>query len=181
MNVVLVMPPDPAWEEAFVCESARIRASLSGLDMWFEHIGSTAIRGIFAKPIIDMLLVVRDVQALDERTPAMTSLGYEAMGEFGIAGRRYFRRTTAAGVRTHHVHAFGRDSADVRRHVAFRDYMNAHPAAAQAYSNLKQSLAREHPHDMDAYIDGKNAFIKHHEALALAWYQRSSISPESRS
>lgn len=172
MRAVLVVPPDPAWAGRYAAEAARIRAALAEVDVEIHHIGSTAIRGIAAKPIVDLLLEVAELAALDARSAAMSGLGYEAMGEFGLPGRRYFRRSTPDGVRLFHVHAFQRGSAEARRHLAFRDYMIAHPAAAQAYGALKQRLAREFPDDMPAYMDGKDAFVKQHEALALAWYPR---------
>jgi GrpB-like predicted nucleotidyltransferase (UPF0157 family) len=134
-----------------------------------HHIGSTAIPGIRAKPIIDLLLEVTDVAELDGRASDMEELGYEGKGEFGIPGRRYFRKDNASGVRTHHVHAFQAGSPEVERHLAFRDYMIAHPAAAQAYSELKQELAREHPDDIGAYVAGKDPFIKEHQPRAIAW------------
>ncbi|HEX3870404.1 MAG TPA: GrpB family protein [Pirellulales bacterium] len=90
-------------------------------------------------------------------------------GEFGIEGRRYFRRDDAAGVRTHHVHAFQIGSHHIARHLAFRDFLRAHPALAMEYSDLKRRLAEAHPHDIDAYMDGKDAFVKAMEARALAW------------
>lgn len=167
---VLVVTPDPAWPAAFAREARRISASLSPLQAVLHHIGSTAIRGIHAKPIIDMLLVVPDVWALDHRGEDMRALGYEAMGEFGIPGRRYFRKSDAAGRRTHHVHAFESGSPHVQRHLAFRDYMNSHASAAQAYGVLKQTLAATFPRDIEAYVAGKNSFIQEHEAKALAYY-----------
>lgn len=176
MNVC-VAPPDPAWPSAFQAEAARLRDACGDLDAELHHIGSTAIRGIHAKPVIDILLLVKDIAALDPRTQPVQSLGYEALGEFGIPGRRYFRRDSAHGIRTHQIHAFERGSPGALRHLAFRDYMNAHPDAAQAYSALKQRLARQFPHDMQAYMDGKDSFIKHHEALAIAWRKDSHGNP----
>ncbi|WP_061789607.1 GrpB family protein [Herbaspirillum rubrisubalbicans] len=82
---------------------------------------------------------------------------------------RYFRKDSAEGVRTHQVHAFQFGSPHIERHLAFRDYMNAHADAAAAYSELKQRLANAHPDDFVAYMDGKDAFIKEHEFSALAW------------
>lgn len=171
---VLVVPPDPSWAGRFAAEAARVRTALAGVAVEVHHIGSTAIRGIAAKPVVDMLLVVADLASLDARTAAMIGLGYQAMGEFGLPGRRYFRRSTPEGVRLFHAHAFECGSAGARRHLAFRDYMNAHPAAAQAYGALKQRLARDCAGDMQAYMDGKDAFVKAHEALALAWQARGS-------
>lgn len=172
---VRVVSPRPEWPAEFELEAGRIRSALEGGEFLIHHIGSTAIHGIFAKPIIDILLVVQDgLSSLDSRVSAMPSLGYEAMGEFGIVGRRYFRKNSRSGVRTHQVHAFEQGSADVERHLAFRDYMNAHPEAAQAYSSLKQRLAHEFPNDIEAYMDGKDAFIKQHERLALSWQSSGS-------
>jgi GrpB-like predicted nucleotidyltransferase (UPF0157 family) len=122
-----------------------------------------------AKPIIDILLLVEDINILDAQSPAMEALGYEVMGEYGIKGRRYFRKEDASGTRTHHVHSFQVDSPEFERHLAFRDYPIAHPEVAQQYSTLKQNLAQEHPEDMEAYIDGKDPFIKEHEDRAIAW------------
>jgi GrpB-like predicted nucleotidyltransferase (UPF0157 family) len=122
-----------------------------------------------AKPIIDMLLEVVDIAALDLKTSAMQALGYEAKGEFGIVGRRYFRKDNSVGVRRHHVHAFASGSNDVERHLAFRDYMIANALDAKLYADLKQRLAAQHPDDIEAYMDGKEAFIKEHEAMAITW------------
>lgn len=134
-----------------------------------HHIGSTAVPGIPAKPIVDILLEVSDLAELDRRASRMESLGYEAKGEFGIPGRRYFRRDDQHGVRTHQVHAFAVGSEDAVRHLAFRDYMIAHPQIAQSYGDLKLQLARRFPSDIEAYMDGKDGFVKEHQAKALLW------------
>ena len=174
-DLVIVVPYDPTWSGEFVTESKHILCALGDNVASMYHIGSTAIPGIFAKPILDILLVVHDVFRLDSQAGSMKELGYEAMGEFGISGRRYFRKSNRLGVSTHHVHAYQSGSADIERHIAFRDYLIAHPAEAQAYSALKRELARVHPEDRQAYVNGKDAFVKEHEAKALDW-RRSSIS-----
>jgi GrpB-like predicted nucleotidyltransferase (UPF0157 family) len=166
---VRVVPPDPNWEKESVREAALIRDAIDDDDVELHHIGSTAIRGIFAKPIIDILLLAPRIESLDLKASAMVVLGYECMGEFGIAGRRYFRKDSPKGVRTHQVHAFARGSHHAERHLAFRDYMNAHPAIALHYSSLKQRLASAFPGDLEQYMDDKDTFVKHHETLALAW------------
>ena len=168
-NPVVVVPFDPTWSSEFETESKHILYALGDNVVSVHHIGSTAVPGIFAKPIIDILCVVHNVVWLDCQTGAMEDLGYEAKGEFGISGRRYFRKSNRLGVRTHHVHAFQKGSADIERHLAFRDYLLAHPAEAQAYSALKRELARVHPEDRQAYVDGKDAFVKEHEAKAFNW------------
>jgi GrpB-like predicted nucleotidyltransferase (UPF0157 family) len=107
----------------------------------------------------------------------MESLGYHPMGEFGIPGRRYFRRLTPAGDRTHHVHAFQQGSPHIPRHLAFRDYLRAHPAVATEYGELKQRLAQAHPQDLEAYMAGKDPFIKQTETKALEWAANRSALP----
>ena len=160
---------EPEWAKEFEAEAKQIGLALGDLVVGLHHIGSTAIPGICAKPIIDILLEVEDAVELDGRSSTMEGLGYEPMGEFGIPGRRYFRKDSASGVRTHQVHAFGAGSPEIERHLAFRDYMIAHPVEAQMYGCLKQRLALEHPDDIEAYMDGKDSFIKEHEAKAIAW------------
>src|SRR5262245_33527686 len=99
-----VVSPDPAWATAYEEEARRLRAALGDVAVEVHHIGSTAIHGIYAKPIIDILLVVADLNNLDRQIERMLELGYESMGEFGIPGRRYFRKNSPQGVRTHQVH-----------------------------------------------------------------------------
>jgi GrpB-like predicted nucleotidyltransferase (UPF0157 family) len=155
-----MVPHDPAWRHEFQHESERIAAALGSNVVAVHHIGSTAIPPIHAKPIIDLLLVVQDITALDEKLPIMEAMGYVALGEFGIPGRRYFRRDNAVGDRTHQVHAFQNGSPQIQRHLAFRDYMLAHPDVAQNYSDLKRELAAKYPNDSEAYMDGKDEFIR---------------------
>jgi len=164
-----VVPHDPGWRAAYQHEAARIREALGEALVAVHHVGSTAIPDIDAKPVIDLCLEVRGVGELDARVSAMEALGYVALGEYGIPRRRFFLRDDASGVRTHHVHAFAAGDPEVHRHVAFRDYMIAHPDVASAYGRLKRELARRHPDDLEAYIAGKDPFIKEWEAKALEW------------
>ena len=169
MKQIIVVPYDLHWPEAFAAESKAIAVAMGDNLLQIHHIGSTSIPGIYAKPVIDMLAVVSDIAAVDQRNARMESLGYVAMGEFGIAGRRYFKRDNAEGVRTHQVHTFQSGTLDVQRHLAFRDFMRANPAIANQYSELKCGLAEKHPHDLEAYMDGKDGFIMEMEKRALAW------------
>jgi GrpB-like predicted nucleotidyltransferase (UPF0157 family) len=165
---VEVVPHDPEWLRAFTRESPRILAALGENAIAVHHIGSTAIPKIYAKPVIDMLVEVQDIGQVDGHTTVMEVLGYEAMGEFGIAGRRYFRKDNEQGIRTHHVHIFEVNSPDVERHLAFRDYVIAHPEIARQYSDLKRELAKNlHWSDIEGYMDGKDEFIKKVEKCAL--------------
>jgi GrpB-like predicted nucleotidyltransferase (UPF0157 family) len=156
MRKVEVVPHDPQWRDAFEAEAKQVAAALGANVVAIHHIGSTAIPNIYAKPIIDLLAEVRDIAEVDGRSSAMESLGYEVMGEFGIPGRRFFRKGNLEGIRTHHIHAFEVGSAGVERHLAFRDYMIAHPEDAQRYNELKRKLAEAYPQSIDGYMDGKD-------------------------
>lgn len=169
MRSVEVVPHDPRWRDAFEAEAKQVAAALGENAVAIHHAGSTAIPGIHAKPIIDLLVEVRDVAETDARSAAMASLGYQVMGEYGMPGRRYFRKDGADGTRTHHVHAFLAGSGEVERHLAFRDYLIAHPADARRYGELKRKLAAEHPRDADAYMDGKDGFIREMDRRAAEW------------
>jgi len=134
-----------------------------------HHIGSTAIPRIYAKPVIDLLVEVKEISQVDDHNSAFATINYQAMGEFGIPGRRYFRKDDKHGRRTHQIHTFETGSPHIERHLAFRDYLNAHPLDARAYSLLKQELAEQNPQDMDAYINGKDGFIQEIDRKAAAW------------
>jgi len=165
---VEVVAHSQGWAAEFRADARRLRDALGDEVVAVNHVGSTAIPGISAKPIIDILLEVREVERLDVLGPEMSGLGYEARGEFGIPGRRFFVKN--AGLRrTHHIHAFATGTPELERHLAFRDYMISHPENARAYGRLKEGLAREFPTDIEAYMDGKDAFIKEMEREALAW------------
>ena len=164
-----VVPHDPSWVVQFESEAAIWRRLLVPSLVGIHHIGSTAVPAIYAKPIIDILVEVTDLRAVDERVAMVEAAGYEAMGEFGIAGRRYFRKDDDRGIRRFQTHVFSAGSADIERHLAFRDYLRSHPSVASEYSRLKRSLAKQCGHDREAYIKGKDPFIKTQEHLALRW------------
>jgi GrpB-like predicted nucleotidyltransferase (UPF0157 family) len=157
---VAVVPHDPNWQIVFESESQQVKIALGENVIAIHHIGSTSISTIHAKPIIDMLVEVGDIAKVDDRNSQMQALGYECMGEFGIPARRFFCKDNTAGIRTHHIHTFEVGSAQVKRHLAFRDYLDAHPETAHQYSELKQELAKQYPNDIQGYMDGKNEFIQ---------------------
>jgi GrpB-like predicted nucleotidyltransferase (UPF0157 family) len=180
MSRVLVTPHNPLWTEMFRTESDMVCQALGPNAVAIHHIGSTSIPGIFAKPIIDMLVEAADINAIDGRNAAMEAIGYEVMGECGLPGRRYFRKDNAEGIRTHHVHTFATRTHDIERHLAFRDFMRAHPALAEQYSDLKRKLARAHPDSIELYMDGKDGFIKDMERRAAQWRANSGVVESRR-
>jgi len=166
-RLIEVVPPNPDWPRQFEAEAVLLKLVFGDLLAEIHHIGSTAIPGIHAKPIIDMMPLVHEIEAVDSYNGVMETLGYRAWGEYGIAGRRYFSR--ARNRHTHQVHVFQTGGAEVERHLAFRNYLRAHPEKALAYSNHKRLVAIQHPYDINGYMDGKDALVKQLEAEALAW------------
>ena len=168
MQHIVVTDYDPAWPERYRREAEAIRAVLGDRLVELHHIGSTAVPGLAAKPVIDILPVVRTLEGIDSCNPGFAALGYECMGEFGIPGRRYYRKGGAE--RTHQIHLFAAESrAEIERYLAVRDYLRCHPEAAAAYAALKRELAARFPWDIDGYCDGKDAFVRELEQKALAW------------
>lgn len=167
--VVEVVAYRPDWQADFDQEQALITEQLSSHNVaGIHHIGSTSVPGLWAKPLIDILLEVHSLALLDQETERLVRLGYEAMGEFGIPERRFFRKGSATQ-RTHHLHAFLAGSPQVKRHLAFRDYLRAFPEIRDEYAAVKREGARLCQNEMARYISHKNDFILHHEAQALCW------------
>lgn len=168
---VLVVSYNPLWPELFESEAQLIRSALPQISFLAHHIGSTSVPGLVAKPIIDILLEVDHLVDLDAYATSMEQIGYEVMGEYGIAGRRYFRKE--GNNRTHHIHAFQKGDLHIKRHLAFRDYLRAHDEIAEEYGNLKRTIVQNGQHNINSYADQKDPFIKKHEEKALIWYATS--------
>ena len=164
-----VVPHNPTWAAMFQAEADQLATIFGAEALAIEHIGSSAIPGIKAKPIIDILVAARDIEQIDDFNEQMMALGYEPHGEFGIPGRRYFSTGHSAADRPRHVHVFQSDNPDVARHIDFRDYLRAHPEDAQAYSRLKETLAEKFPNDGESYTGGKSDFIREMDRRAAAW------------
>jgi GrpB-like predicted nucleotidyltransferase (UPF0157 family) len=172
---VEVVPHNLHWRLLFESESKQIAIALAGNFIEIHHIGSTSIKTIYAKPIIDILVEVKSIDRVDGQNSGMEALGYECMGEFGIENRRFFLKDNPVGIRTHHVHVFEVDSAQTARHLSFRDYLNAHLEKAQAYSTLKRGLAEKYPYNIKEYIEGKDTFIQEIDRQAAEWRRQQSI------
>lgn len=159
------------WANLYLEEAKKIKNILENELVDIYHIGSTSVVNLKAKPIIDIMPVVKDITKVDEYNKEFEALGYEPKGEFGIVGRRYFRKGLEH--RTHHIHVFEKsNSDDIERHLAVRDYLRTHPEDAFEYGELKSRLAAMFPSDIEAYCDGKDNFVKELERKALEWYHR---------
>lgn len=154
---VVIVEYDPAWPERFAAERARLEAALAGHDARIEHVGSTAVVGLAAKPIIDMLLGLPSWPMAAEAIAAVVALGYDHRGDGGIPGREYFRRGLP---RSHQVHACALGGTFWRDHLAFRDRLRAEPQTVRAYEALKLELALRFRNDRLGYTDAKAPFIQ---------------------
>ena len=158
----------PEWKEKFWQEAAKIQEILGENCITVYHIGSTSVKGLRAKPIIDLMPVVKELEAVDLHNKEFEALGYECKGEYGILGRRFFMK--GGDLRTHHVHIFAEESRkEIERHLAVRDYLRTHKKDAEAYAALKTELAEKFTYDNEGYCDGKDSFVKDLERKALEW------------
>ena len=162
---VILQRHDEGWRPVVEAEAGRLLAASDAL-VAVHHIGSTAIPGIMAKPVIDLLGIVTDLPRLDWQRRAIEALGYDWRGEYGLAGRRYCTRSDGAG-RRFHLHCYEDGDPAVARHLAFRDYLRACPEVATAYEQEKLRCAALHHADGHSYTDCKSAWIRRVEQEAL--------------
>ncbi|MEP7102161.1 MAG: GrpB family protein [Burkholderiales bacterium] len=156
-----IVTSDPRWPAAFEIEAARIRAALRAHgEPAIEHIGSTAVPGLDAKPVIDILLIEADMARWPRFIAPLQALGYVFWADNPRRDRLFFVKgmPPAGSGRTHHVHV--RTPADAQRECAFRDWLRAHAGDAARYAALKRELAAAHRDDREAYTEGKTAFIE---------------------
>ena len=159
---VVVVDYMTAWEQAYEKEKKIVKDILKENCSEIHHIGSTSVKGLAAKTIIDILVGVKSLEKVDKIAEEFEKIGYEYMGEFGIKGRRYLRK--GGQERTHQIHIFVvTDRKNIDRHLAFRDYMSMHKEAREKYVALKKELALKYPYDIEGYCDGKDAFVKEME------------------
>jgi len=158
-------------------EIASLCEALGDVIVCVHHVGSTSIPGIMAKPIIDLLPVVSDLGHLDLNMARVKSLGYECLGEFGLPGRRYCRRNDPiTGKRAYQLHFYANGSSEIDRHLAFPNYLRAHPLIAAEYEAEKRRAATLHPDNTLDYNDAKDAWIKRVEQDALQWWKTPGVT-----
>ncbi len=164
---VELQPYNPDWAHAAQREALRLEAASNGVITSVHHIGSTAIPGIRAKPILDLIPVVRDLAAWDSLRPQIEALGYAWWGEFGLPGRRYCTWDNG-GAHKIHLHCYEAGTSEITRRLAFRDHLRRHSTLAQQYEMEKSRCGDLHPLDSQAYSACKSEWIKRIEAEALA-------------
>jgi GrpB-like predicted nucleotidyltransferase (UPF0157 family) len=174
MSILYLENYNPAWPEAFEQLHGALGSALGRLAQAIEHVGSTAVPGLAAKPIIDVDVVLASEQRLLEAIRALAPVGYTYQGELGIAGRHSFGRLGEDVPRDgshrqwpeHHLYLCAQGCPELQRHLAFRDYLRGHPATAAQYERLKRELMQRSPRDREAYTLGKSEFVE--QVLKLA-------------
>jgi GrpB-like predicted nucleotidyltransferase (UPF0157 family) len=154
---VVVVPYDPAWPASFERVRAPVAEALGDLAVGIEHIGSTAVPGLEAKPIVDVDVVIRRAGDLDEVMRRLGQLGYTHLGDLGIVGREAFRATKQ--MPRHHLYVCASGAVPLQAHLILRDALRGDPALAAQYGALKRELAERYREDRDAYTEGKSVFI----------------------
>lgn len=157
---IIVQPYDTGWERDFSEIQAELRAALGELALGIEHVGSTSVPGLSAKPIIDIDVIIRDYSVFDAAVRALEGIGYRHEGDLGIAGREAFAYDGKTHLRKHHLYVCPRDSAELKRHMAFRDYLRSHPESVSEYSRIKEEGAALFPNDIERYSEHKSPFIE---------------------
>lgn len=167
-RAVVVVSYDSGWPQRFAELSRVISVALGQLALAIEHVGGTSVPGLAAKPIIDLDVVIGAKDDLPETIRCLATLGYVHAGDLDVPGREAFKRTD---VRTpwdgsghlwmeHHLYVCARDSAELARHLTFRNYLRSHPEIVRAYADIKRGLARRFGKDREAYTEGKGAFVE---------------------
>lgn len=160
MDEVVVVEYDPQWPRLFAEEAETIRLAMGTALVAAEHVDSTSIPALSAKPIIDILVGETSLAAGEQTVPALASLGYECRGENGIPGRLFFRKGPVPYRRTHHLHMVEPGHEQWAPMLSFRDYLRANPDEARRYEALKRELALRFRDNRQAYTDGKADFIQ---------------------
>lgn len=157
---ILIEAYHPAWPSIAARLAAGITEACGGAVLRVEHIGSTSVPGLAAKPVIDLMPVLARFEGGERCVAPMQARGYEYRGEYGILGRHYFRGQDATTGLQIHVHMLVEGSRECRNHLLFRDYLRAHPHEAEAYAALKHSLALQHRDNRERYTDAKAPWVQ---------------------
>lgn len=157
-EVIVIQPYDARWPEDFEIIRARLAAALGDTALRIEHVGSTSVPGLAAKPVIDLDIVIARETDLPRAISKLQVIGYRYEGEKGIPGRHAFG--APAGLPVHHLYVCALGNRELKRHLAFRDYLRANPLEAEKYAELKYNLARQFGSDRDGYSEAKTTFVE---------------------
>ncbi|MBQ2775699.1 MAG: GrpB family protein [Clostridia bacterium] len=156
---VIVEPYNSKWKTEFEDIKQEIEKELKDLIIDVEHVGSTAVEGLSAKPIIDIDIIIKDYSVFSEVVNRLKSIGYEHEGDLGIKDREAFCYNDKPHLQKHHLYVCPQNSDELRRHIVFRDYLRSNTKAVERYSKIKEEAARLYPDDIDKYIAHKSSCI----------------------
>jgi len=180
MPTVVVAPYDPAWTTQFEEEAQRLTGILGKQVIITHHVGSTAVPDLAARPIIDILVEVRQIERMDEYEAILQALGYTSVGEHGIPGRRFFIKNEAEKGRTHNLFIFPVGHPGIRYLLDLRDYLTTHQREAEFYGLLKTELAQRYPDDLRSYMQEKDPFIQEILRRAVTWREDAGQGAEEK-
>ena len=156
---VEVVPYEPAWPVRFEEVRQHLLSFLAGQDVRVEHVGSTSVPGLAAKPILDIDIVLQNTADFAEVKALLEANGYYHVGDLGITGREAFKYDNKPQLMSHHLYVLSADSEELKRHLTFRDWLRSHPQDREAYAQVKLAAAQQFPDDIGAYIDAKSDVI----------------------
>ena len=157
---VVVERYNEAWKSDFEAIKAEIEAAIGGLIIGVEHVGSTSVAGMSAKPCIDIDVVIEDYSVFDNVVKGLSAIGYIHEGDLGIKEREAFKYADKPHLRQHHLYVCPKNSEELHRHITFRDYLRSTPEALEKYSRVKEKAAELFPDDIDKYIACKSPCIE---------------------
>ena len=157
---VIVVPYDKAWKSAFEEIKKEIERVIGDLIIGIEHVGSTSVEGLSAKPIIDIDVVIKDYSVFATVVQKLETIGYIHEGDLGIKDREAFKYTDKPHLMMHHLYVCPQYSEELHRHITFRDFLRSNPEAVRKYSLIKEKAAELFPNDIDGYIEYKSPCIK---------------------
>ena len=157
---VIVVAYDEAWKSAFEKIRSEIENAIGDLIVGVEHVGSTSVKGMSAKPCIDIDVVIKDYSVFDEIVSKLGAIGYIHEGDLGIKDREAFKYTDKPHLMTHHLYVCVQRSEELNRHIVFRDFLRSNTEALKRYSAVKEKAAELFPNDIDKYIEYKSPCIE---------------------
>ena len=157
---IMVLPYDKEWKTAFEKIKNEIEDAIGDLIINIEHVGSTSVEGLSAKPCIDLDVVIKDYSVFDEVVRRLEKTGYIHEGNLGIKDREAFKYSDKPHLMRHHMYVCPQVSEELHRHITFRDYLRSNPDAVKKYSVVKEMAANLYPDDIDKYIEYKTPCIE---------------------
>lgn len=157
---IVVEPYNPKWKTDFEKIKSEIETVISDFIVRIEHVGSTSVSGLSAKPIIDVDIVIKNYSVFDNIVERLHSIGYIYEGDLGIEGREAFKYENKPDLQEHHLYVCPENSKELHRHITFRDYLRLNPDAVAEYGKIKLEAAKLYPNDIEKYLEYKSSCIQ---------------------